>query len=353
VEAVSDVDRLVLLGDTLEFRHGPLRDALDAAEPVLRELGQTLGPDGEVVIVFGNHDHLLLRGWLARRDGTGATDPLGLETPIDWREGEPLAELATWLGPAAVRAAYPGVWLREDVYAIHGHYGDRHNTVPIMERVGAAVMARLVNEPEGGPRRAEDYEGTLSPMYAWIDTVAQTGGVRGRGGGSLQVRAWHALQQPGGGTVRTAKPLRAAGQRLRTAGVSAAFAGLVAGLNRAGFGPFGADVSGPALRRGGLHGIAEVLDRLGVSAPYAIFGHTHRAGPLPSDDPSEWRTKAGTSLLNSGSWVHDRNWIGDEPGGSPYRPGFSVILSDGEAPRLVNLLDAKPRLPAEPDLDRA
>jgi hypothetical protein len=361
VEAVSGIDRLVLLGDTLEFRHGPLREALDAAEPILRELGEALGSKGEAVVVFGNHDHLLLRGWLARRAGVEATDPLGLETAVDWRQGEPLAEIADWLAPANVRAAYPGVWLRDDVYAIHGHYGDRHNTVPIMERLGAAVMARLVNEPEGGPRRAEDYEGTLSPMYAWIDTVAQTGGVRGQGGGSFQVRAWHALQQPGGGpgsnagrAVRTAgQRARAAGQRARTAGVAAGFAGIVAGLNRAGLGPFGADVSGPALRRGGLHGIEEVLDRLGVSARYAIFGHTHRAGPLPSDDQSEWRTSAGTSLLNSGSWVHDRNWIGDEAGGSPYRPGFSVVLSDEEAPRLVNLLDARRRRPAQPDLGRA
>jgi hypothetical protein len=330
----------VLLGDTLEFRHGPLREALDGAEPILRELGEALGSRGEAVIVVGNHDHLLLRGWLGRRDGTGAAEPLGLETAIDWREGEPLAEIADYLAPAGVRAAYPGVWLRDDVYAIHGHYGDRHNTVPIMERLGAGVMARLVNEPEGGPRRAEDYEGTLSPMYAWIDTVAQTGGVRGRGGGSLQVRAWHALQRPGGRT-------------LRSAGVSAAFAGIVAGLNRAGLGPFGADVSAPALRRGGLHGIKEVLDRLEVSARYAIFGHTHRAGPLPADEESEWRTSAGTSLLNSGSWVHDRNWIGDEPGGSPYRPGFSVLLCDEEPPQLVNLLDAKrPRL-LQPDLDPA
>jgi hypothetical protein len=339
LDAVSDVDRLVLLGDTLEFRHGPLRDVFAVAEPILRQLGEALGPGGEVVIVFGNHDHLLLRAWLARRAGS-ATQPLGLETAIDWREGEPLAELAGWLGPAQVRAAYPGVWLREDVYAIHGHYGDRHNTVPILERLGAAVMARLVNEPEGGPRSVEDYEGTLSPMYAWIDTVAETGGVRGRGGGSLQVRAWHALQQPGGRTVRSA-------------GVSAAFAGLVALLNRTGFGPFGADVSAPALRRGGLHGIGEVLSRLGVRAPYAIFGHTHRAGPQAADETSEWQTSTGTALLNTGSWVHDPNWTGDSTAGSPYRPGFAVLLSDDEAPRLINLLDAPRRLPAPADLDRA
>ena len=35
-----EFDRLVLLGDTLELRHGPVRDALAAAAPVLRELGR-------------------------------------------------------------------------------------------------------------------------------------------------------------------------------------------------------------------------------------------------------------------------------------------------------------------------
>ncbi len=325
VDAVADADRLVLLGDILELRHGSLRDALDVAKPVLRALGQALGPEGEAVIVPGNHDHRLLRTWLDRRATEAENGALGLDTAFDWREGEPLAVLADWLGPARVTARYPGVWLRDDVYAIHGHYGDRHNTVPIMERVGAAVMTRLVKEPEGGPRRAEDYEATLAPMYAWIDTVAQNGGVRGRGGGGLQVRAWRALQQPGGRT-------------LRTAGASAALSGAVAVLNRAGFGPLGADVTGPGLRRGGLHGFEEVLRRLGVRASHAIFGHTHRAGPLPEDDPSEWRTSSGIAMLNTGSWVHDPSWVGQRPSG-PYRPGFCAVLADEAAPTLVNLLE--------------
>jgi hypothetical protein len=281
-----------------------------------------------VIIVAGNHDHRLLRPWLERRAGTGTPGPLALETAVNWREGEPMAELAGWLGSARVRAAYPGVWLRDDVYAIHGHYGDRHNTVPIMERLGAGLMARLAREPEGGPRRAEDYEATLSPMYAWIDTVAQTGGIRGRGGGGLQVRAWHALQQP-------------RRRSLNGLGASAAFSGAVAVLNRAGFGPLGSDVTGPGLRRGGLRGFEEVLGRLGVDARHAIFGHTHRAGPLPDDDRAEWATSSGVSLVNSGSWVHDRAWIGDSPAESPYRPGFAVILVDEEPPRLVNLLDGQ------------
>ena len=323
---MSEADRLVLLGDTLELRHGPLADVLTVAEPILRRLGDALRPGGEVIIVAGNHDHRLLRPWLERRAGTGVPGALGLETAVDWRDGEPLAEIAAWLGAARTRSVYPGVWLRDDVYATHGHYGDRHNTVPIMERLGAGLMARLTREPEGGPRRAEDYEATLSPMYAWIDTVAQTGGVRGRGGGSLQVRAWHALQQPGGRSVKSV-------------GVATAFSGMVAVLNRAGLGPFGSDITGPGLRQGGLQGFEEVLVRLGVPARHVIFGHTHRAGPLPDDDRGEWATSGGVSLVNSGSWVHDPGWIGAAPVGSPYRPGFAVVWDDDEAPHVVNLLD--------------
>ena len=60
-------DRLVLLGDVLELRQGPLREALSAAEPVLREIGAALGPTSEAVIVPGNHDYHLAAGWLARR----------------------------------------------------------------------------------------------------------------------------------------------------------------------------------------------------------------------------------------------------------------------------------------------
>ena len=327
--AVADCGRLVLLGDTLELRHGPLRAALEDAAPVLRELGDALGRDREVVIVPGNHDHGLLRAWFDRRATEVGPRPeaLGLETAVDWRDGEPLAVVAGSLGPASVRAAYPGVWLGGDVYAIHGHYADRHNTVPIIERLGAGLMARVVAEPDGGARSAEDYEAVLGPMYDWIEGVAQSGGVSGHGSGGLQVRAWRRLQGPA-----------RARRTLRGAGVAVGFRGLVAALNRAGIGPFGTDVTGPELRRAGLVAFGEVLRRLGVSAPHVIFGHTHRAGPLPGDDLSEWRP-GGSSLLNTGSWTYDRGFVGDSLDGNPYRPGFCASVADDAPPRLVNLLD--------------
>ena len=42
--ALDGVDRLVVLGDLLELRHGPMHDALEAARPVLKAVGETLAP---------------------------------------------------------------------------------------------------------------------------------------------------------------------------------------------------------------------------------------------------------------------------------------------------------------------
>jgi hypothetical protein len=232
-----------------------------------------------------------------------------------------------------VRAMYPGIWIRADVYATHGHYGDRHNTVPIMERVGAGLMTRFVSEPTGGPIRAEDYEATLGPMYSWIESVAQRDGSR-MANGSLQVRAWRALAAPGGGRRR--RFTRASVQRTS---LKLAFPVVVATLNRAGLGPLGTDVSGHELRRAGLRAFGEVVQRLDVDASHVIFGHTHRAGPLPGDEGSEWAAPTGASLINSGSWVHDQSFVGPDPSDSPYRPGFCVTIEDDGAPDLRNLLD--------------
>lgn len=318
--ALADVERVVLLGDVLELRHGPLRDAVAEAEPVLRALGGALGAEREVIIVPGNHDHGLLRGWLERRD---PTVPLGLETSVEADPREALGAVVDALGPARVRVAYPGVWLREDVYAIHGHYGDRHNTVPIVERVGAGLNVRLTGERPGGPSRAEDYEAALAPMYAWVETVAQMGGLRGSGSdGSFQIKAWQALSGPGGRGG------------LRRRGMRVAFPVVVAGLNRLGMGPLHADVSAVALRRAALRAFDEVLARLEVPAAHVIFGHTHRAGPLPGDDRAEWGR-----LLNTGSWVYEPGYLGDAPSDSPYRPGFAAVVTDDGPPELVNLLD--------------
>jgi hypothetical protein len=113
----------------------------------------------------------------------------------------------------------------------------------------------------------------------------------------------------------------------------------VAALNRLGLGPLTADLSGAQLRRAGLRAFAEVLERLSIDAPHAIFGHTHRAGPLPGDDRAEWVTSAGTEIVNSGCWLREPRFMGSDPARSPYRPGFAVIVEDSAPPNLINLLE--------------
>jgi hypothetical protein len=329
---LAGCDRLVLLGDILELRHGPTHEALAAARGPLAEMGAALGAGAEVVLLAGNHDHYLVHPWSRRRALHGPPPPLGTETAVDWAAGEPLQALAEMLAPARVRAAYPGVWLRPDVWATHGHYLDVHMTVPSIERLGAGVMRRVVTVAGRGPAAAEDYEAILTPMYAWLHAVAQ-GAMAGRGSG-LQggsIRGWEVLNGSGGGR-----------RGLRGRAVAAVWPLVIAVLNRLGLGPLRAEISGPALRRSGLRGIDQVCAALGVSAGYVIFGHTHRAGPLSGNDAGEWTTRAGARLINSGSWVHEPAFIGADEAHSPYRTGFCVILDDTDPPsppRLVNLLD--------------
>ncbi len=328
---MAECDRLILLGDLLELRHGPQWEALAVARPVLAEIGAAHGPDGEIWIVPGNHDHRLLRGWFERRAVDAEPTPLGLATEVDWHPGELLGAVAACLAPANVRVSYPGLWLRGDVYATHGHYCDRHTVVPIIERLGAGVDALVLREPVSRPARAEDYEATLAPMYAWADTLAQArpaelGLVRS----SMQVRAWRRLSGSDGD------------RPLRRAVVAAAFTAAVAALNRVGLGPLRPHLSGIHLREATLGAFGEVVARLHVDASHVLFGHTHRAGPLPGDPRSEWLAPTGARMVNVGSWVHEPGFLGEEPQSSPYRPGFCAWLADQSPPELRCLLDSSP-----------
>ncbi len=317
--------RLVLLGDTLELRHGPPRDALAAAEPVLAAIGEALG-DAEVVLVPGNHDHGLIAPWLEARGHSGAPPPLGLEQRAGPDVTETIAAVARALRPARLEIAYPGLWLADGVYATHGHYLDRHSTIPSAERLAAGTLARVLGARVDEATGPDDYELVLAPLYALLDAVAARspeGRVRHN---STSTRTWRALA---GGRRR---PLR---HWLMAGGWPIA----VGAINRAGLGPVGRDVSGPELRRAGLRAMGAVVGRLGIDARHVLFGHTHRAGPLDGDDPADWGLDGGGSLINCGSWCSDRDGL-DPTGRRPYRPGGAVELHDGGPPRLVRLIDA-------------
>ena len=340
LEAIEGVDRLVLLGDVLELRDRPLREALDAAAPAFAELAGALR-DAELVIVPGNHDHHLIEPWLDRRALDGA-DPLALE-----QTGEPvglafeaMAELADPIKP---RFAYPGIWLRDDVYATHGHYLDRHLTVPTLERLGVGAIERVLGIPspapdplappgERDPRRVDEYERVQTPVYALLYGLAQATVGERRGGADPSARLWRMI---GGGGSRVARA------RSWLLG-SVAVPGAVGLANRLGLGPVSPDLSAGAIGRAGFEAMGDVVDDLGISAAHVIFGHTHRrGGPEPA---------RGALLWNTGSWVHSPGLLGDSAAVSPYWPGTVCLLGDDGEPELRHVLDALE--PAELDRDR-
>jgi hypothetical protein len=329
IEAVRGVDRLVILGDGLELRDGPHRDAAAIAAPLFEDLGRALGSDGELLLLGGNHDHGLVAGWI---DGRLLTEPAGFLALEQWIEpaaaGPLAAALAGHARPARTQFAYPGVWLRDDVYAIHGHYADLHATVPTFERLAAGAMARWVVKLPPDGAAPDDYEAALAPLYAWMHALIQRRDhTLVSAGTGASARAWVAM----GGRGRGNRPLR-------TAALNAGFRAAVAAINAVGLGPVAPDVSGAGLRRGYLHGFAEALRRLNIDAPHVVWGHSHRSGPWPGDDLAEWTTHAGGRIVNAGSWVYQPHFLSPEPNRSPYWPGTAVLIDESGPPELVRLL---------------
>jgi hypothetical protein len=365
LDALGEVDRLVLLGDVLELRHGPRREALAAARPFFEDLARVLG-DREIVVLAGNHDHALIEPWLERRSEEHAVPAaLGVEQRFAASDASPmLAQLAAWAQPAQVTVAYPGLWVRPDVYATHGHYLDCHLTVPTMERLGIGAMGRVLRRPARAFTGPEDYEAVTNPVFAWIDAIARQAPTGDALNGGMTVRAWRALRgvedtagaavdgggardggRSGGGVDgraprngRRADRLAALSRTLRTRALAGSFPLAVGALNRAGLGPFNADLSSGELRRAGLRAMGEVAARLGIGDAYVVFGHTHRAGPLPGDDPHEWSIPGGARLVNTGCWSYDAYFLTANPGESPYWPGCAVLVADDGPPQLLRLL---------------
>ena len=245
LERLADVDRLVLLGDTLELRHGPTRDALATAEPVLRAIGDALGPSREVVLVPGNHDHAIARrlaglarappGARAARRSTSASPP----SAASWIA----KRLASFLAPGRRRGRLPRP------VAARRRLRDARplpRRPPRSSRRSSAsppgAMARMVGAiPD--PATPDDYESVLAPIYALSQASAQRGAP-----GRVDDR------QPLGGR----RVARAQRPRARAAGCAAArsrspFRLGVLAANRAGVGPVepSVGVDGPAPRRPG------------------------------------------------------------------------------------------------------
>jgi predicted phosphodiesterase len=267
-ETLSAADQVVLLGDAVELRDVSLAKSLERALPFFEALGDALG-SRRLTIVPGNHDHRLAEDALRR------ARHLGLEQRFDVRPGDALEPVVRSMGRSRVELAYPGVWLRDDVYATHGHYLDCHSDAPTFECRARAVVERvrrLDRDRYGSPG---DYELALAPIYRLIHWGVQPAGVRAAAhAGRRLVRRWE-------------RPRAELGARVR----------------------FGV----PAMER--------VVQNLGIDARHVLFGHLH--------GPGRWETESGVELVNTGCWVEDPVSVS---------PGMCVLVPNEGPPRLQSVL---------------
>jgi hypothetical protein len=323
LEELHGAERLVLLGDAIELRERPLGAALDRALPFFAELGAAVG-DIEIVLVPGNHDARLAEPLL---DHLSIDDlPLALDTTAE--PSGPAATVAAALSPARMRIAYPGLWLRDDVYATHGNYMDLHMRLPRAECVALAVAQRIAG-PLPDPATPADYERLLRPFYGLAFGAAQAmpRRVKPREVGPSEA-AWEMLAGD--------RPERSRPRRLKVRAARRGFPLAVAGVNRLLRADFDADISGVAIFRSGVEAATEMARRLGVDGGHVITGHTHRGGPRPGEAP--WHLPGGGELHNTGNWVFSTPL--HNPGEPPnsYWPGTVTWVEDSGPPRRVELL---------------
>jgi hypothetical protein len=218
------------------------------------------------------------------------------------------------------------------VYAIHGHWLDAHAGGRRFENRVIAKFERWLPLPDRATPR--DYERVSAPLYRVANLFLTGAGRKQRLGlfGRLtrRIRARKARQAD---TGKVSAPPTGSGSSPPVAGGASATGVPGAPPPKKGEG-----------RPRTVQAMTDVVAHLQIDARHVLFGHTHRAGPLPADDPDAWQTPAGPRLVNLGSWVYDQAFAGVEPGRSPYWPGRLVLLEDADPPELVGLLDD---LPAE------
>jgi hypothetical protein len=305
LDALADVERLVLLGDSAELLTRHPRRPLAAAEPVLRAIGERMGNGAgrEIVLVPGNHDSPLIRAWI-RAQGAG----LSVSSPVDPHATRALGRVVSWLGPTTVRVNYPGAWLSERIYATHGHYLDRH-----------LIPDSAIGLPRGRLRRAPG------------DRVSPIAYELGRPRAPRRDTRWQrAVSRPLGTAVD------AAAHRLR----AAVMPRLGPLLMTAGLTSISAVVLDAQMRHASLPALGRMVTRLGIDADWVIFGHVHRLGPLAGDRAELWQTgDGGARLLNCGSWLYDPLLVDRVTPPHPYWPGGGVLIEPGREPRAIGLLD--------------
>jgi UDP-2,3-diacylglucosamine pyrophosphatase LpxH len=279
LEALVEYDRLVLLGDIVELQDAHASHSVAVAEPILREIAERMGPQKQLLMVPGNHDHGLVGEW-AR--GRGAALEREDVVPVD--ASPLLAKVASWLEATRLEIRYPGVWLGEGIWATHGHYLN-HFLRPV-----SSVGLRL--RPRVRPQTPAAFE-------------------------QLSKRASKPPMREG------LPPERWLDRHVPTQ-----------------LAPLTTRVLGAQMVRHAIPAFAESTRALSVEAEWIIFGHVHRRGPRGGDDLDRWRDKlSGARLLNTGSWRYEPVVTRGQRPSSAYWPGGAVSIGDDGVPRSIGLLD--------------
>jgi UDP-2,3-diacylglucosamine pyrophosphatase LpxH len=304
LRALEGVQRLVLLGDVVELMEGAPDRAVQSAMPVLRALGERIGPRGEIILVPGNHDRALVMPWMER-----CGVPVALDAAVPPDATALLGQVVSSLAPAQVRVHYPGVWLSDRVWATHGHYLDRHLLPEHAFGIARGLLGRV---PRDGAT-PNDYERSGGPSVTRIESLLARHLPR-----PLAALADDLVELLRAGTMPA---VRARLLSPRTARLTSSLLGM-------------------QMLRASIPALARATQRLGVDADWVIFGHVHRRGPLAGDNLGVWSGPGGRPrIANTGAWVYDPVLLHRARLPHPYWPGGAIVIEDGGVPRAVGLLD--------------
>ena len=237
-----------------------------------------------------------------------------------------IGRLSSYMPRTTVSVAYPGLRLRPDVYATHGHYLDLPLTVPRIESVIASGMARVTGRGRD-LRSAAEYEAALGPMYAFFGGLAEAmSGPTLKRSGSLSRNVW----QRANGRSRAGLAAAHARRHPRRRGRA----------QPARRGPARARHlrRGPAPRRARRHAQggrgARARRRPRDLRPHPPARDRCPATTRPNGPPPRARA-SGTAAAGATS---RRSW--DRPAHpGPYWPGTLVRLDDAGPPRIENVLE--------------